>query len=140
MQFVFYDSVPGVLGAGVGTSQAFSAHFHGILERLAQSGGVYGEVRDIQKHNNNINNNNNMTTSDIAFLRKLAEIKRTGQFKISMEQLRRLDHIKQGQFTATITEEEEAMPPRFQTDIQDAEVTTKYFTSYGNLEAMTSRP
>lgn len=63
-----------------------------------------------------------MTTSDVAFLRKLAEIKRTGQFKISMEQLRRLDHIKQGQFTATITEEEEAMPPRFQTDIQDAEV------------------
>jgi len=63
-----------------------------------------------------------MSTSDIAFLRKLAEIKRTGQFKISMEQLRRLDHIKQGQFTATITEEEEAMPPRFQTDIQDAEV------------------
>ena len=65
-----------------------------------------------------------MTTSDVAFLRKLAEIKRTGQFKISMEQLRRLDHIKQGQFTATITEEEEAMPPRFQTDIQDAEVVT----------------
>ena len=47
-----------------------------------------------------------MTTSDVAFLRKLAEIKRTGQFKISMEQLRRLDHIKQGQFTATITEED----------------------------------
>jgi hypothetical protein len=65
-----------------------------------------------------------MTTSDVAFLRKLAEIKRTGQFKISMEQLRRLDHIKQGQFTATITEEEEAMPPRFKTDIQDAEVIT----------------
>ena len=65
-----------------------------------------------------------MTTSDVAFLRKLAEIKRTGQFKISMEQLRRLDHIKQGQFTATITEEEEAMPPRFKTDIQYAEVIT----------------
>ena len=65
-----------------------------------------------------------MTTSDVAFLRKLAEIKRTGQFKISMEQLRRLDHIKQGQFTATITEEEEAMPARFKTDIQDAEVIT----------------
>ena len=40
----------------------------------------------------------------------------------SMEQLRRLDHIKQGQFTATITEEEEAIPPRFLTDIQDVEV------------------
>ena len=63
-----------------------------------------------------------MTTSDIVFLRKLAEIKRSGQFKISMEQLRRLEHIKQGQFTATITEEEEPMPPKFLTDIQDAEV------------------
>jgi hypothetical protein len=40
----------------------------------------------------------------------------------SMEQLRRLDHIKQGQFTATITEEEEAIPPRFLTFIQDVEV------------------
>ena len=71
-----------------------------------------------------------------------------------MEQLRRLDHIKQvnnnfveiigtkplnpphssqdiatlktsyfqGQFTATVTEEEEAMPPRFMTNIRDAEV------------------
>ena len=63
-----------------------------------------------------------MTTSDIAFLRKLAEIKRSGQFKISMEQLRRLDTIKQGQFTATITEDEEPMSPKFLTDIQDAEV------------------
>ena len=63
-----------------------------------------------------------MTTSDIAFLRKLAEIKRTGNFKISMEQLRRLDHIKQGQFTTTITEDEEPMAPKFLTDIQDAEV------------------
>jgi hypothetical protein len=41
-----------------------------------------------------------------------------------MEQLRRLEHIKQGQFTATITEEEEAIPPRFLTDIQDVEVKT----------------
>jgi len=63
-----------------------------------------------------------MATSDVAFLRKLAEIKRAGHFKISMEQLRRLDHIKQGQFTATVTEEEEAMPPRFMTNIRDAEV------------------
>ena len=59
-----------------------------------------------------------------------------------MDQLRRLDHIKQvtvlsyslssssslpssllqGQFTATVTDEEEAMPPRFMTNIQDAEV------------------
>ena len=30
--------------------------------------------------------------------------------------------IKQGQFTATITEDEEPMPPKFLTDIQDAEV------------------
>ena len=28
----------------------------------------------------------------------------------------------QGQFTATVTEEEEAMPPRFMTNIRDAEV------------------
>jgi hypothetical protein len=39
-----------------------------------------------------------------------------------MDQLRRLDHIKQGQFTATVTEDEEAMPPRFMTNIKDAEV------------------
>ena len=45
-----------------------------------------------------------------------------GQVRISMEQLRRLDTIKQGQFTATITEDEEPMPPKFLTDIQDAEV------------------
>ena len=73
-----------------------------------------------------------MSTSDIAFLRKLAEIKRSGQFKISMEQLRRLDHIKQGQFTATITEEEEALPPRFQTNIKDTEVGP---TSYSRCES-----
>ena len=60
--------------------------------------------------------------SDLAFLRKLAEIKRSGQFRMSMEQLRRLDSIKQGQFTAAITEDEEPMPPKFLTDIQDAEV------------------
>ena len=63
-----------------------------------------------------------MTSSDVAFLRKLAEIKRSGHFKMSMDQLRRLDTIKQGQFTATITEDEELMPPKFLTDIQDAEV------------------
>ena len=63
-----------------------------------------------------------MSSSDLAFLRKLAEIKRSGQFRMSMEQLRRLDSIKQGQFTAAITEDEEPMPPKFLTDIQDAEV------------------
>ena len=36
-----------------------------------------------------------MTSSDLAFLRKLAEIKRSGNFRMSMEQLRRLDTIKQ---------------------------------------------
>ena len=30
--------------------------------------------------------------------------------------------LAQGQFTATVTEEEEAMPPRFMTNIRDAEV------------------
>ena len=74
-----------------------------------------------------------MTTSDIVFLRKLAEIKRSGQFKISMEQLRRLEHIKQGQFTATITEEEEPMPPKFLTDIQDAEVKNLDCTLWGEM-------
>jgi len=63
-----------------------------------------------------------MSSSELAFLRKLAEIKRSGQFRMSMEQLRRLDSIKQGQFTAAITEDEEPMPPKFLTDIQDAEV------------------
>ena len=67
-------------------------------------------------------NNIKMSSSDLAFLRKLAEIKRSGQFKMSMEQLRRLNTIKQGQFTTTITEDEEPMPPKFLTDIQDAEV------------------
>ena len=43
-----------------------------------------------------------------------------------MEQLRRLDTIKQGQFTATITEDEEPMPPKFLTDIQDAEVSGQH--------------
>ena len=88
-----------------------------------------------------------MSSSDLAFLRKLAEIKRSGH-KISMDQLRcvlivvvvvvaatelyknnnpinsrRLDHIKQGQFTVAVAEDEEPMPPKFLTDIQDAEVT-----------------
>jgi len=62
-----------------------------------------------------------MSSSDLAFLRKLAEIKRSGH-KISMDQLRRLDHIKQGQFTVAVAEDEEPMPPKFLTDIQDAEV------------------
>ena len=80
-----------------------------------------------------------MSSSDLAFLRKLAEIKRSGH-KISMDQLRlvelqvlllilltlisprRLDHIKQGQFTVAVAEDEEPMAPKFLTDIQDAEV------------------
>ena len=33
-----------------------------------------------------------------------------------------MDKSFQGQFTATVTEEEEAMPPRFMTNIRDAEV------------------
>ena len=75
-----------------------------------------------------------MTTSDIAFLRKLAEIKRTGNFKISMEQLRRLDHIKQGQFTVAVAEDEEPMAPKFLTDIQDAEVSWLTSELRGNTE------
>ena len=35
---------------------------------------------------------------------------------------RRLDHIKQGQFTVAVAEDEEPMAPKFLTDIQDAEV------------------
>ena len=35
---------------------------------------------------------------------------------------RRLDHIKQGQFTVAVAEDEEPMPPKFLTDIEDAEV------------------
>ena len=33
-----------------------------------------------------------------------------------------MDHIKQGQFTVAVAEDEEPMAPKFLTDIQDAEV------------------
>ena len=92
-----------------------------------------------------------MSSSDLAFLRKLAEIKRSGH-KISMDQLRlvelqvlllilltlisprRLDHIKQGQFTVAVAEDEEPMAPKFLTDIQDAEVSWLTSELRGNTE------
>lgn len=56
-------------------------------------------------------------------LKKIAELQRTGQVpRMSSEQLTKLHHLKQGKFTATITEEEDSFPPRFQSSIQDVEV------------------
>jgi len=56
-------------------------------------------------------------------LRKIAELQRSGQApRMSSEQLTKLHHLKQGNFTATITEEEDSFPPRFQSSIQDVEV------------------
>jgi len=57
---------------------------------------------------------------DLAVLKTLASIKRKGH--ISLETLRRLEHIKQGLGQIAVTDEEEASAPTFLTQIKDVEV------------------
>jgi len=57
----------------------------------------------------------------LSVLRKLASIKRNGGFRVSVEQLRRLEQLRSGQLTITDAEEEPS-PPSFIADIRDVEV------------------